>query len=393
MRGGLISTLLVLSACTGAEEVATTISPETTTSSTSPSSTSTVPPTTMTTPATTTTTLLPLQSLVYEEVAQMPFPVQVVARPGDESAYVITKNGRVWMLIDGEVRSEPVLDLTARVDNEGLEQGLLSIALHPTDPDRLFLHYSDERGDTVVSEFRFLSSTEIDPSSERMLLQVDQPAPSHNGGMLQFTPDGTLLLGLGDGGGADDRFGNGQNPDTLLAGLVEISVEGDPNPTKFATGLRNPWRFWIDGDLIYVADVGQDYFEEVDVVPVEPGHNFGWPIAEGLHCFNSLAGCDTSGQVIPMIEIRHGDAGTCSITGGVVYRGTAIPELEGAYLYSDYCGGWLRSFRYDDGAAVDLTDWTDQVGVPGSVTSFGVDGAGEVYVTTIEGLFALVAVR
>ena len=323
----------------------------------------------------------------------MPFPVQVVARPGDDTAYVITKDGRVWMLIDGEVNSEPVLDLTARVENARLEQGLLSIALHPTDPDRLYLHYSDERGDTVVSEFRFLSATEIDPGSERVLLQVDQPASNHNGGMLQFTPDGTLLLGLGDGGGAGDEFGNGQNRDTLLAGLVAIDVDGGTDPIKYATGLRNPWRFWIDGDLIYVADVGQDLFEEVDVVPLEPGHNFGWPIAEGLHCFDSPAGCDTSGQVIPVIEIRHGDPEPCSITGGVVYRGSAIPEMEGLYLYSDYCGGWLRSFRFDDGAAVDQTDWTDQVGVPGMMTGFGVDGAGEVYVTTETGLFAIVPVR
>jgi hypothetical protein len=197
---------------------------------------------------------------------------------------------------------------------------------------------------------------------------------------------------LGDGGGADDEFGNGQNPDTLLAGLVEINVDADPNPTKFATGLRNPWRFWIDDDLIYVADVGQNIFEEVDVVTLESELNFGWPIAEGLHCFNAPI-CDTSGQVIPIIEIKHGDAGACSVTGGVVYRGDLIPELDGVFFYSDYCGGWLRSFRYDDGAAVDQVEWTEQVGVPGNVTGFGVDGAGEVYVMTVDRLLAIVAAR
>jgi hypothetical protein len=142
-----------------------------------------------------------------------------------------------------------------------------------------------------------------------------------------------------------------------------------------------------------VADVGQNLYEEVSVVELAPGLNFGWPITEGLHCYRPSSGCDPSGQVVPVIEVEHGDAATCSITGGVVYRGTAIPELQGAYLYSDYCGGWLRSFRYDDGAAVDQTDWTDQVGVPGRVTGFGVDGAGEVYVTTIEAVFVLVGVR
>jgi glucose/arabinose dehydrogenase len=238
----------------------------------------------------------------------------------------------------------------------------------------------------------FASPLEADPGSERVLLQVEQPARNHNGGMLQFTPEGTLLLGLGDGGGAGDRFGNGQNPDTLLAGLVEITVDGDPNPVKYATGLRNPWRFWIDGDLIYVADVGQRAFEEVDVAQLGPDLNYGWPIAEGLHCFRSET-CDTTGQVIPVLEVQHGDGGACSITGGVVYRGSLIPEMDGVYLYSDYCGGWLRSFRYSEGAAVDQTDWTEQVGVPGQVTGFGVDGADEVYVSTIERVFALVPVR
>ncbi len=360
--------------------------------STSSTSTSTLPSsTTTTTTLATTTTLKPLQSLAYREVAVIPFPVQMTARPGDETAYLITKAGQVWALIEGQVQDQPVLDISDRVRSNG-ERGLLSIALHPNDPNRFYLHYSNLRGDTVVSEFTFVSPLEADPASERMLLQVDQPAPNHNGGMLQFTPDGHLLLGLGDGGGSDDQFGNGQSPDTLLAGLVEMSVDGEPNPTKYATGLRNPWRFWIDDGLIYVADVGQDTFEEVDVEPLGPGLNYGWSIAEGLHCFQA-ASCDTTGQVIPVIEVRHGDGGACSITGGVVYRGSLIPELEGAYLYSDYCGGWLRSFRFADGAAVEQTDWTEQVGVRPDVNGFGVDGGGEVYVTTSAGLFAIVPNR
>jgi len=333
-----------------------------------------------------------LLSLAYREVATMEFPVQVVARPGEGTAYVITKSGEVWALSAAAVASEPVLDISDRVRSEG-ERGLLSIALHPSDPSRLYLHYSDAAGDTVVSEFTFLSPTSADPGSERVLFQAEQPAPNHNGGMLQFASDGTLLLALGDGGGSGDRYDNGQNPDSLLAGLVAIDVEGGSAASSYAKGLRNPWRFWIDDNLIYVADVGQNLYEEVSVVELAPGLNFGWPIAEGLHCFRPSSDCDLTGQVVPLIEVEHGDAGTCSITGGVVYRGTAIPELQGAYLYSDYCGGWLRSFRYADGAAVDQTDWTGQVGVPGRVTGFGVDGAGEVYVTTTEGLFAIVAVR
>ena len=260
------------------------------------------------------------------------------------------------------VAETPVLDISDRVTNRG-EQGLLSIALHPTDP-RLYLHYTDTSGDTAVSEFTLTSPTAADPASERVLLSVDQPAVNHNGGMLQFTPDGTLMLGLGDGGGADDQFGNGQNPDTLLASLVEMRVDGDPSPFKYAMGLRNPWRFWIDEGLIVIADVGQDEFEEINVQTLAPDLNYGWPITEGLHCFNVAAGsCDAEGLVVPVLEVEHGDAGTCSITGGIVYRGPSMPQLHGHYFYSDYCGGWLRSFLIGDGSS-EQTDWTEQVGCP-----------------------------
>jgi hypothetical protein len=209
--------------------------------------------------------------------------------------------------------------------------------------------------------------------------------------MIQFMPDGRLLLGLGDGGGGGDRFGNGQNPDTLLGGLVSLDVDGDPSPTLYAMGLRNPWRFWIDDTVIYIADVGQNAYEEISVSePLEPGRNYGWPIFEGLHCY-ATAECDGAGLVAPVLEVEHGDAGTCSITGGVVYRGAAIPQLDGHYFYSDYCGGYLRSFLHADGEATELRDWTEQVGVPGGVSGFGVDGAGEMYVTTTEQVLAVVA--
>jgi hypothetical protein len=212
--------------------------------------------------------------------------------------------------------------------------------------------------------------------------------------MLQFASDGYLYLGLGDGGGSNDRFGNGQNTDTLLGGLVRFDVD-DPEaaPELYQYGLRNPWRFWIEGSVIYVADVGQNAFEEVSVASLEPGVNYGWPITEGLHCFRPSSGCDTSGLTPPVIEVGHGDAGTCSITGGVVYRGTAIPEIDGHFFYSDYCGGYLRSFRYEDGVVVEEADWTDQMGVAGRVTGFGIDGQGEMYLTTTDRLLKVVANR
>ena len=386
MRRALVLTVIAVVACTADDASTTTSSlPPATTSSievttTAQVATSVAPPTTAA-PTTTTTIGLDDTALAYAPVAEMDFPVQMTTRPGEGLSYVITKDGRVWAYDGSAIAEDPVLDISDQVINRG-EQGLLSIALHPSDP-RLYLHYSDNNGDTAVSEFTLTSPTVADPGSERVLLSVDQPAPNHNGGMIQFTPDGTLLLGLGDGGGADDRYGNGQNPDTLLGGLVEMRVDGDPSPFKYAMGLRNPWRFWIDDSVLYVADVGQDEFEEVNVVPLAPGANFGWPITEGVHCFQGAAGsCDTSGQVVPVLEVEHGDAGTCSITGGFVYRGPSIPQLNGHYFYSDYCGGYLRSFLHDNGSARELRDWTEQVGVPGRMTGFGLDGQGEVYVIT-----------
>jgi glucose/arabinose dehydrogenase len=395
MRRSLIVIVCLLAACSaesGGEPTTSSLPPSTTATTSAPSTTSTTTPSTTTTTAATTTSTIALDAtvLAYQEAAALEFPVQLTARPGEALSYIVTKGGRVWLYDGSAVLDQPVLDISDRVRDSG-EQGLLSISLHPGDPARFYLHYSDKNGDTVVSEFLLTTPDRADPASERVLLQVDQPAANHNGGMLQFTPEGTLLLGLGDGGGAGDRFGNGQNPDTLLGGLVSLDVEGDPNPALYAMGLRNPWRFWIDGSTIYIADVGQNAFEEISVSePLEPGRNYGWPILEGLHCF-STPDCDGAGMVPPVHEVEHGDAGTCSITGGIVYRGPAMPQLHGHYFYSDYCGGYLRSLLYSDGAATELRDWTGQVGVPGQVTGFGVDGAGEMYLTTTGQLLKVVA--
>jgi glucose/arabinose dehydrogenase len=391
MRRLSLLAVVMLTACTSA---ASTNSDSTTAATpTTPASTTTTAGTTSSTisPMTTDSSTIPIGETVlrYEEVANPSFPVQMTARPGDEPAYLITKDGRVW-LFDGEgVSPEPVLDISAEVRDSG-EQGLLSIALHPTDPTRLFLHYSDRSGNTVVSEFEMTDQGTADPGSEKVLFQANQPASNHNGGMLLFMPDGRLLLGLGDGGGAGDRFGNGQSDDTFLGGLVALDPDGGGDPVRYAKGLRNPWRFWIDDGRLYIADVGQNQYEEVSVVGLEPGLNFGWPITEGLHCYRDPSGCDTDGLVEPVIEIEHGDAGTCSITGGIVYRGASMPQLSGQYFYSDYCGGYLRSALLEPGQDIDLHDWTPQVGIPGSVTGFGIDGAGEMYVMTTGALLKVI---
>lgn len=298
-------------ACSSPQELAPTTSVvEVATSTSSASTTTTFPDTssTLDLPTTTSTTLAPLSALAYEEVARMSFPIQMVARPGETDSYIATKEGTVWAF-DGSSVRESVLDIRDQVFNDG-ESGLLSIALHPDEVNRFFVHYTDNGGDTVVSEFGF-DGQQIDPGSERFLLRLDQPAGNHNGGMIQFGPDGRLYVGLGDGGGSNDRFRNGQNRETLLGGIVALTVDGEPNPVLFQHGLRNPWRFWIDQEskTVYIADVGQNAYEEVSVAPFEADLNFGWPITEGLHCFRPSSGCDTAGLTLPVVEVNHGNGG------------------------------------------------------------------------------------
>ena len=205
-----------------------------------------------------------------------------------------------------------------------------------------------------------------------------QPYRNHNGGMIAFGPDGYLYIGMGDGGGAGDPDRTGQDPASLLGAILRISVDGDPysvppNPWAgdggaaevWAKGLRNPWRFSFDGDLIYIGDVGQDAWEEIDIAHVDSWRlNFGWSVMEGTHCFRE-PGCDRTGLEIPVLEYPHED-GNCSVTGGYVYRGAALPELDGSYFYGDYCSGMIASFRRDLEGLFDLRDWTATLGaLPG----------------------------
>ena len=355
----------------------------------------------------TTTTIAALDSLAYREVTIVPFPVDLVPFPASDLLVIVSKDGRLWLYGDGVVHSDPLLDIRDRVRDRG-EQGLLGVvfSLDYAASGRLFVHYTARNGDTVLAEYVAVNG-EVDPDGETVLWRISQPAANHNGGTITFGPDGYLYMGLGDGGGANDQFGNGQNDRTALGALLrfDVSVPGVlspapgnpfPAPEVWAIGLRNPWRFVIDrpSGLIVIADVGQNSFEEVSVAPIdEPGLNYGWPITEGLHCFRPRSGCDAGGLTLPLLEVEHGDGGTCSITGGVVYRGAEIPELYGHYLFSDYCGGYLRSFLLES-PADPPTDWTDQVGNAGQVVALGTDSAGEVYVMTAAGsVLRLVAER
>ncbi len=280
------------------------------------------------------------------------------------------------------------LDVRERVTFGG-EQGLLGLAFHPEHPEVFYVNYTGRDGGTVVSEFSSAGSV-ADPSSERVILQIPQPAGNHNGGMLAFGPDGDLWISTGDGGGSNDRYGNGQRDDTLLGAMLRIEVgpEIDPYgliealgftaPEIWAIGLRNPWRFSFDGDQIWIGDVGQGDIEEIDVASVDDRMlNFGWPIYEGSACFDGP--CNEDGLVFPVLEYGHDEG--CSVTGGYVYRGAAIPQLAGHYFFSDYCTGFIRSIA-PDGA---FYDWTDGTGSVDQVSSFGRDGAGEVYVVSAGG--------
>ncbi|MEX0796804.1 MAG: PQQ-dependent sugar dehydrogenase, partial [Acidimicrobiia bacterium] len=296
MRRFAISSVLLLvlaAGCSNDQEVATTPPPATAQTPTTTTTTGVETTTSTTEPEATTTTLPPLQSLAYEEIADFNFPVQVIPAGEDGLIYVVDKVGFLWSVADGQVNEEPVLDITSLVSSSG-EQGFLAATLHPEDATRLFVHYTDTAGDTVVAEYALVDTLTADPASATVLLEVDQPAGNHNGGMIQFDPQGRLLVGLGDGGGSNDAFGNGQNTDTLLGGIVAIDLSAGV-PTLFNYGLRNPWRFWLDGDRIIIADVGQNAYEEVNVAPLQADLNFGWPITEGLHCFSPSSGCDTAG--------------------------------------------------------------------------------------------------
>ena len=310
--------------------------------------------------------------------------------PATGDLIVIERRGHI-RTIDGDL----LFDIDARVGSGGGEQGLLGIAFHPSDPDRFYVNYTQTGGDTVIAEFSRTGGV-MDPDTENRLLVIPQPASNHNGGHLEFGPDEMLYVGMGDGGAANDRFGHGQDPFTLLGSMLRLDVtpsdgrpytipadnpfvtNGEGDPLNWATGLRNPWRFTFDGGLLYVADVGQDAWEEVSVAAVDgSGLNFGWPIQEGTSCFQAST-CDSAGLVQPVVEFRHPEG--CSITGGVVMRDPAIPELEGFYIYGDFCGGFVRGFF-----GPEASGQAELITGAGNISHFGVDAEGAVLVVTLSG--------
>ena len=343
----------------------------------------------------------PLAIRLQEVASGLDAPIFLTAPPGDSRLFILERPGRIRVLQNGNLLATPFLDIRPLTTTSG-ERGLLSLAFHPQYASNgyFFIYYTNLAGDIVI-ERRQVSAGNAnvaDPLSALTILTIPHPTFStHYGGLLSVGPDGYLTAGTGDGGSAGDPPGNAQNTNVLLGKLLRLDVNartvaqpyaippGNPFATAggraeiWAYGLRNPWRYAFDvpAQLLYIADVGQANWEEVDVRPVgQAGNNYGWNIMEGLHCYNS-ASCNQAGLVLPAIEYGHDTAGGCSITGGYVYRGTALPELAGQYLYSDYCSGWLKSFSYGNGTASAVTDWG--ITNVGNILSFGQDAQNELY--------------
>jgi glucose/arabinose dehydrogenase len=344
------------------------------------------------------------QTVVWQAAASgLNAPVGLVnAGDGSGRLFILEQAGVIRILRGGEILPGVFLDISDQVSCCG-ERGLLGLAFHPryTENGYFYLNYTDQDGNTIISRFQVAPDDpdRADPGSEKRLLHVQQPYGNHNGGAAVFGPDGYLYLGLGDGGSAGDPQGNGQSKNTLLGKILRIDVnQGDPysippdNPFVsggglgeiWAYGLRNPWRISFDsltGDL-YIADVGQNAWEEIDFLPAgsPPGANFGWSYREGTHPYQGSPPADV-GLIDPVEEYSH-DQGRCSVTGGVVYRGSELPDWQGVYLYGDYCSGrvwgillspqgvWLNAPFFDTGS---------------TITSFGADESGEVYLVDYSG--------
>lgn len=365
------------------------------------------------TPPTETSTPLPTPTAIVERPALDSIILSLVpvadgfARPlylthagdGSNRLFVVEQAGKIFVIENGALNPTPFLDIVPIVGSGGNEQGLLGLAFHPNYAENglFFINYTNKQGDTVVARYAVSDDANLaDPNSGEILLTIDQPYRNHNGGQVAFGPDGYLYIGMGDGGSANDPENRAQDLGDLLGKILRLDVDnavpyGVPDnnpfvgndqarPEIWSYGWRNPWRFSFDsatGDML-IADVGQNQYEEVHVEPAEAGggRNYGWRIMEGLHCFNP-SDCDPKalGLVLPIAEYDHGQG--CSITGGYTYRGQQHPNLEGVYLYGDYCSGTVWGLRQEaDGS------WSQAELVSSGlrISSYGRDEAGELYV-------------
>jgi glucose/arabinose dehydrogenase len=410
---GLLGTVALLTAACGRAPVALT-STAVPTSIVAPSATSvptpTFAPTSTATPkadAVPSVTVAPAaitaaSVITLHQIVDVQESLTYATHAGDAAVmYLVAKAGRVMVLENGVQRTQPFLDISNRVGSQGSEQGLLSIAFNLGAPADSYVYadYTDNNGDTVVSRFLYDAQTNTaDPNSEQTLLTVDQPYANHNGGQLQFGPDGMLYIGMGDGGSGGDPQNHAQDPTSLLGKMLRIDLSPTFLPSVtvsnsrraagagaahiWALGLRNPWRFSFDrltGDL-YIADVGQNKYEEIDFQPVTNTSklNYGWNIYEG---FQPYLGGSAVGLTPPIYAYSHSLG--CSITGGYVYRGQQIAPLYGSYVYGDYCSGTIWSLRRDVNGVWQNTMLL-QSGL--NISSFGEDANGELYVIDLSGI-------
>lgn len=335
--------------------------------------------------------------------------VLITAPTGDARQFVVEQDGTIRTMRDGVLADEPYLDIRDTSGGPvlaGGERGLLGLAFHPdfAHNQRFFVYYTTATAD-VIAEYRGTAVDRADPATGKVILSIPDFASNHNGGMMQFGPDGYLYIGTGDGGGADDPQQTGQDVDRLLGKLLRIDIDapaegqaygiplsnpfasGGGAPEILALGMRNPWRWSFDGADAFIGDVGQDAIEELDILPIAdlPGANFGWSEYEASACFNGP--CDPAGKVFPVVELTHDD-GACSIIGGAVYRGTCAPDLAGRYFFTDYCDTTLRWLTWD-GAAITASGSGDGKPQPASIHP---DALGEIWVTNTEGkIFRLTA--
>lgn len=318
---------------------------------------------------------------------------------------VTEKAGAIRVFEDGGESVDPLLQLDTVVSGHRVEQGLLSVALHPRFETNglIYVDLTDRDGDVRIIEYSVVDTEDgpvADPETARLVMEVEQPGQFHNGGMLQFGPDGYLYASFGDGHFGESSA-NARDTRTLLGSIVRIDVDGaepyavpDDNPFVdsdgssapeiWAYGVRNPWRFFIDpvDRVVVVADVGQFEWEEVSVLPLDSGgHDLGWPIMEGDTCYLSDP-CDRTGMVIPDLIYSH-EVG-CAIIGGPVYRGSLIPALRGMVVYADFCAGFVRAFGVVGHHVVRHVDLVD-AGRHGPIQSLAVDGDGEILILTQEG--------
>ena len=325
-------------------------------------------------------------------ISGMASPVDIQF-PDDGSGrmFIIEQEGRIRIIENGQMLDPPFLDIISKVNSQGNEQGLLGLAFHPDFKQNpyFYINYTDVNGNTVISRYS-VNGDIADPASEKVLLHVQQPFANHNGGEMVFGPDGYLYIGLGDGGSQGDPNGNGQNTNVLLGKILRIDVDhGDPyaipannpfvsgggKPEIWEYGLRNPWRFSFDkpSSDLYIADVGQDLWEEVDVVPSNAGGlNFGWNYYEGMHPYSSQPPVGVN-FIFPVTEYSHAEGG-CAIIGGYVYRGV-MKEWQSIYFYGDDCSGKIWGLIRSNGS------WQSQLlyETGTSITTFGQDSSGEIF--------------